>query len=183
MKQQSIQSLLLVIGGLFTSTILHAECDIQLSEPHINYGEMTRGELLSRPGNALSAAELRMGDERESEITVICDRPTSLTLIFSAPAKDNENYLFGEQGRATLTLHDVIIDDRPVLIESGGKQAVNMAFTAGTPMHFRKDGQIASGSTLRAKVKLETWLPSSATRVSDRQQWKLNGSFLISSDG
>ncbi|KAA5928920.1 MULTISPECIES: hypothetical protein [Pantoea] len=183
MKQQSILSLLLAISGLFTATILHAECEVQLSEPHINYGEMTRGELLSRPGNALSAAELRMGDERESEITVICDRPTPLTLTFTGPPKDNQNYQFGEQGRATLTLHDVTIDDRPVMIESAGNEAAKMAFTASNPMRFRKEGQIVSGSTLRAKVTIATWLPSSATRVSDRQHWQLNGSFLVSSDG
>ncbi|MGC0788550.1 hypothetical protein WKH27_05815 [Pantoea agglomerans] len=183
MKQQSVLSLLLAISSLFTAAGAHAECQIQLSETQINYGEMTRGELISRPGNSLSAAELRMGDERESEITVICDRPTPLTLVFSGPAKDNESYLFGDQGRVTLTLHDVTIDDRPVMIESGGKQAAKMAFMASNPMRFRKEGLIASGSTLRAKVTIATWLAASATRVSDRQHWQLNGSFLVSSEG
>lgn len=185
MKQQSVLSLLLAISSLFlfTAADAHAECQIQLSETQINYGEMTRGELISRPGNSLSAVELRMGDQRESEITVICDRPTPLTLVFNGPAKDNESYLFGEQGRVMLTLHDVTIDNRPVMIESAGKQAAKMEFMASNPMRFRKEGQIVSGSTLRAKVTIATWLAASATRVSDRQHWQLNGSFLVSSEG
>lgn len=183
MKQQLLLPLLLAIGSLFSVTTVNAACQIQLSEPQIDYGEVTRGELVSRAGNSLSAAALRMGDEREAEISVICETSVPLTLTFRGPAKDNDSYLFGEQGWVTLTLHDVTIDDRPVMIESAGKQAAKMAFTASNPMRFLKESQIASGTTLRAKVAIATWLPADATRVSDRQHWQLNGSFLVSSDG
>ncbi|MBD8221850.1 hypothetical protein [Pantoea agglomerans] len=183
MKQPLLLSLLLAIGSLFSATAANAACQIQLSEPQINYGEVTRGELVSRAGNSLSAVALRMGDEREAEISVICENPAPLTLMFSGPAKDNDSYLFGEQGWVTLTLHNVTIDDRPVIIESAGKQAAKMAFSASNPMRFLKEGQRVSGTTLRAKVTIATWLPADATRVSDRQRWQLNGSFLVSSDG
>ncbi|MGD9426011.1 hypothetical protein ACLHDD_12880 [Pantoea sp. NSTU24] len=183
MKQRFFLSLLLVTGGLMTALTAHAACTIQLSEPQIDYGEMTRGELLSRPGNILSAAELRIGDEREIGLSVICDRPTPMALTFSGPAKDNESYLFGEQGRATLTLHDVTLDDQPVMIDSAGGQAAKMAFTDNHPMRFLKAGQRAAGTTLRANVTVVTWLSSPATRVSEQQQWQLNGRFLVSSEG
>ena len=58
-----------------------------------------------------------------------------------------------------------------------------MAFSAGQPLQFRKEGQIASGSTLRAKVTIVTWLAADATRVSERKQWQLNGSFIVSDEG
>lgn len=183
MKQLSVLPLLLAFSGLFAALPARAACEIQLSDPRIDYGEMTRGELLGRPGNALTAVELRMGDPRESEITVICDRPTPLKLMFSGPAKDADSYLFGEQGRATLTLHDVTLDDRPVTIERAGTEAAAMAFSAGQPLQFRKEGQIASGSTLRAKVTIVTWLAADATRVSERKQWQLNGSFIVRDEG
>lgn len=183
MKQQSVLFLLLTLGGLLTANTTQAACEIELSEPQINYGDMTRGELLSRPGNSLAAAELRMGDERESELTVHCDRPTSPALTFSAPLKDNESYAFGEQGRATVTLHDVTLDGYPVMIDNAGQQATKMAFSGHAPLHFLKEGLPASGTTLRAKVTIATWLPSSATRVHEREQWQLNGSFLVSSEG
>ncbi|MDQ1213549.1 hypothetical protein [Pantoea anthophila] len=183
MKKSSVVTQLLATCGLFAALHAHAACDIQLSEPRIDYGEMTRGELLSHPGNSLSAAELRMGDQRESELTVICDRPTPLRLTFNGPAKENESYQFGEQGRATLTLHDVTIDDRPVTIERAGTEAAAMAFSASQPLQFRKEGQIASGSTLRAKVTIVTWLSADASRVSERKQWQLNGSFIVSDKG
>ncbi|MEB7539728.1 hypothetical protein NGC37_15600 [Pantoea anthophila] len=183
MKQPSALPLLLVFGGLFAALPARAACEIQLSDPRIDYGEMTRGELIGRPGNSLTAAELRIGDQHESEITVICDRPTPLKLTFSGPAKDAESYQFGDQGRATLTLHDVTLDDRPVRIERAGTEAAAMAFSASQPLQFYKDGQIASGSTLRAKVTIVTWLPADATRVSERKQWQLNGSFIVSDEG
>ncbi|MGK3144123.1 hypothetical protein [Pantoea sp. C2G6] len=182
MKTYFLLSLLLAGSSFLTAATVRAECQIQLSESLIDYGEMTRGELISRPGNSLSATELRMGDDRESEITVSCDRETPLTLVFNGPAKDNESYLFGEQGWVTLTLHDVTLDDRPVTIESAGKEAAQMAFTPGNTMQFLQEGQIAAGSTLRAKVTIAGWLPAAATRVRDRQQWQLNGSFLVGSD-
>lgn len=180
MKQQPVLLLLLLIGNLFTAATVNAACDIQLSEPQINYGEMTRGELVSRPENSLSSTALSMGDERESEISVSCDRQTPLTLSFSGPVRDNETYLFGKQGWATLTLQNVTIDDRPVMIESAGKMSAKMAFSASNPMRFWAEDQIVSGTTLRARVIIATWLPSDATRVSDRQQWQLNGRFLVS---
>lgn len=183
MKPQSALLLLLTFGSFLTATATHAACAIQLSEPQINYGDITRGQLLTRPGNALAATELRMGDKRESDLTVICDRPSSLALTFSAPVKENESYAFGEQGRATLTLHDVTLDGHAVMIDSAGRQAAKMAFSGETPLRFLTEGQPASGMTLRAKVRIATWLPAAVTRVREREQWQLNGRFLVSSEG
>ena len=183
MKKHPILPLLLAVSSLLTAATVKAECQIQLSDSQVNYGELTRGELLSRHDNSLSASELHLGDERESEISIICDRQTPMTLAFNGPAKDNESYQFGERGRVTLTLHDVTMDDRPVVIESAGKQAAKMAFSGGNQMRFLKEGQIASGNVLRGKVTIATWLPSDATRVSDRQHWQLDGSFLVNSNG
>lgn len=183
MKQQHILPLLLAVSTLLTAATVNAECQIQLSDSQVNYGELTRGELLSRPGNSLSSSELRLGDERESEISIICNRQTPMTLAFNGPAKDNESYQFGERGRVTLMLHDVTIDDLPVMIESAGKQAAKMAFSGGNQMRFLKEGQVASGTMLRGKVTIATWLPSDTTRVSDRQHWQLDGSFLVNSNG
>lgn len=183
MKQQSALILLLALSGLFITTTACAACAIQLSDPQIHYGDVTRGELLSRPGNSFAATELRMGEEREADLTVICDRPSSLALTFSARGKDSESYAFGEQGRATLTLHDVTLDGHPVMIDSAGRQAAEMAFSGNNPLRFLHEGQPASGTTLRAKVTINTWLPAAVTRVRERQQWQLNGSFLVSSEG
>lgn len=178
MKRKYLLSLTLA-AGLLSAVAARSECQIQLSEAQIDYEAVTRGELLSRPGNALSASELRTGEAREFDIMVNCDHPATLTLQFIGPAKTGDSYRFGEQGRATLVLHDVMIDDSHVDIVGAGKRESQMAFTAGNVLSFWKEDAPATGSTLRGRVTVTTRMPSDATRVGERQTWKLDGSFHV----
>ncbi|SFO32260.1 hypothetical protein SAMN05428971_3619 [Candidatus Pantoea varia] len=177
MKQCFYLALVLTTSFCSLATA-HAACQIQLSEPQVNYGAMTRGELVQHSGNSLSANELQMGDKRDLDLMVTCDRPTLLTLSFNGPAKDAESYRFGEHGRATLTLHNVMIDDRPASIESNGKRESKMAFVANNTLRFWKDDAPAIGSLLRARVTVTTWISSGATRVGESQYMQLEGSFV-----
>lgn len=178
MKRKKVLSLAL-LAGLLGSAAAHAECQIQLSEAQVNYGTVTRGELISRPGNNLNAGELRSGDDRALDVTVNCDRPTPLSLQFVGPAKEGDSYRFGARGRATLVLHDVWIDDRQVAIADNGQHAQQMAFRPGSSLNFLKDGVPAVGSSLRGRVTVTTWMPSDATRVGERQKWQLDGSMVV----
>jgi len=175
--------LLTLIGGLLLIATVHAECQIQLSDAQIAYPSATRGELLGYPGNALNSAELRFGDARNLTIQVSCDRPAQLTLAFNGAAKDSDSYLFGDNGRATLTLSDVFIDGQPVAIDDEGRQASEMNFTPGHVLRFRQNGSLATGTTLRGKVSVSAWVPAQATRVNERKSWELNGAFVIGSTG
>lgn len=178
MKQKTYLMLTLAVG-LLSSIAARAECQIQLSQTRVNYDPVTRGELLARPGNNLSSSELRSGDDRELEIMVNCDHPAPITLQFIGPAKEGESYRFGERGRATLVLHDVTIDDRPVLISGTGNRGSSMAFSSGNVLRFWKDGSLALGTTLRGKVTVSTWMPADATKVGEHQNWQLEGSFVV----
>lgn len=178
MKRKCVLSLAL-IAGLLGGVAAHAECRIQLSEAQVNYDTVTRGELVSRPGNSLNAGELRSGDERTLDISVNCDQPTPLSLQFVGPAKEGDSYRFGARGRATLVLHDVWIDDRQVAIVSDGEHAQQMAFRPANSLSFLKDGAPAVGSNLRGRVTITTWMPSDATRVGERQKWQLDGSMMV----
>ncbi|MEZ3501445.1 hypothetical protein [Pantoea sp. KPR_PJ] len=159
----------------------HAECQVQLSEAKIAYAPATRGELLSLPGNSLTASELRIGNAHELDITVSCDQPSSIELAFTGAAKDSESYLFGANGRATLILHDVSIDNQPVTIERADQRGSAMAFTPGHSLRFWQHDRPATGTQLRGKVAVTGWIPSKETRVHERETWSLNGAFMTRS--
>lgn len=174
-------SLLLTVG-LLSSAAACAECDIQLSDAQVNYGQTTRSELLAQSGNRFSSGELRVGDARELEVMVSCDRPTPLTLQFIGPEKESDSYRFGASGRVTLVLHDVMIDDRRAEMVRGETRDAKMAFRAGQPLSFWFAGSPASGRVLRASLTVTAWMPSAATRVRDSELWRLDGSVVVGGD-
>lgn len=174
---------LLLAAGLISAEAARAECQIQLSESQVNYGQMNRGDLLTLPGNSLTSGELRFAEEYELGVTIHCDRPTPLALQFIGPLKDSDSYRFGKNGRATLILHDVMIDDRQVQIASARNRDVSMAFPPGSELWFWKEGGPVTGTTLHGKVSIISWIPSDETRVNERQNWQLNGSFVVGGTG
>lgn len=165
--------------ALTATSAARAECDILLSDPQINYAPVTRGELLARPENGLMASELRTGDAQDVDIAVQCDAPTALALQFIAPVAESQSYRFGAAGRATLVLHDLFIDDRQAEVVSDGRHAAAMAFTPEHALTFWQNGGPATGTFLRGKVRVTTWMPGEATRVSEQARWMLNGSFVL----
>lgn len=169
---------LFVTACLLTGTAACAECQIQLSEATIAYAPVTRGELLSCPGNSLTSSELRLCDTRHLDITVSCDRSTPITLAFNSAAKDSSHYRFGNGGQATLILHDVFIDNQPVTIDSAGQRGAEMAFTPGSTLRFWQNNAPALGRVLRGKVSITSWISSKETRVNEAQTWELNGAFV-----
>lgn len=165
--------------ALLATTAVRAECEIQLSDPQIHYAPVTRGELLARPCNGLAAGELQTGEAQEVDIIVECDAPAALALQFMAPAATSESYRFGAAGRASLVLHDVFIDGRQAEIVSLGRHASAMAFAPDRALTFLQNGGAASGTFLRGKVRVTTWMPGDATRVSEQARWTLSGSFML----
>lgn len=157
----------------------HAECEILLSDPQISYAPVTRGKLLTRAENGFAADELRTGEAQDVDIAVQCDAPAALALQFVAPAAERASYRFGAAGRTRLVLHDVFIDDRPAEIVSLGQEASAMAFTPGEALTFRQGGDAATGAFLRGKVRVTSWMPGAATRVSEQTRWTLSGSFVL----
>lgn len=178
MKQKVWLSLILLVCGGALNTA-SAECQIQLSDAQVSYAPVTRGELLSREGNSLNASELRAGEDRQLTVQISCDRPTPLSLSFIAPASDADSYRYGDSGRATLMLQDVVVDGRPAAISNNGQRAQQMAFKPGQRLTPWQNDAQATGTTMQAKVIVKTWLPSSATKVRDRQRWQLDGTFAI----
>lgn len=162
-----------------TASAARAECAIQLSEAQISYAPVTRGELLARAENGIAADELRAGEAQDIDLAVQCDAPAALALQFIAPAAERASYRFGAAGRTRLVLHDVFIDDRPAEIVSLGKEASAMAFTPGEALTFGQGNGAATGTFLRGKVRVTSWMPGAATRVSEQTRWTLSGSFRV----
>jgi len=162
-----------------TASAARAECAIRLSEAQISYAPVTRGELLARVENEFAADELRAGEAQDIDIAVQCDAPSALALQFIAPAAERASYRFGTAGRTRLVLHDVFIDDRPAEIVSLGKEASAMAFTPGETLTFGQGEGAATGTFLRGKVRVISWMPNPATRVSEQTRWTLSGSFRV----
>jgi len=73
----------------------------------------------------------------------------------------------------------VFIDGRQVEIVNLGRHGSAMAFAPERALTFWQNGGALAGASLRGKVRVTTWMPGDATRVSEQARWTLSGSFVL----
>ena len=183
MKSSQLRRALCVLAFLLAGTApCFAACTVQLSDANIDYGYLTRGELLSQQENALTSTELQIGEEKTLDLLINCEHAGPLSLQFIAPARDSESYLFGRQGKAVLRVHTAYVDNQAVDIArdmSGVDSGQKAILSAGRQLTFWRDNVRISGTQLRAKVSVITFLPTDQTRVKESQSWQLQGYFQV----
>jgi len=75
-------------------------CQLQISNRTIDYGQMTRAELLERQA---SPSTFSLG-KQSMTLTATCRQPALITLFFRGAAADGASYRFGNGGSFTLQL-------------------------------------------------------------------------------
>lgn len=172
----------LLLTGISDITPAWAECSVQLSDSTVDYGLLTRGELLTRSGNNISSPWLFLDSDQTLELTISCESAVPVGLRFMAPTGDSESYLFGPAGTVSLTVSDAQVDNLPVsLTDSVGNRRAEpkMDLTPGSRLTFWRDNAPVRGTQFRVRVSMAVLLPTNMTQVKDRRTWQLNGYFSV----
>ncbi|WP_144424067.1 DUF1120 domain-containing protein [Herbaspirillum hiltneri] len=177
-----------VLAALLASASLHAlaapndNCQMQISNTVIDYGQVTRAELL---GRQVSPTAFALGKQTMT-LSVNCRQPALMTIYFRGAAGDGNAYRFGNAGNFALNLSLAQLDGKRVKLGNvsvTGQQPDNMAETAvlspGIGIVPVQDERTVKGSSFSVQVEIDTKVSGTASRVADRTTWRSSGSFEL----
>lgn len=170
-KASAVRSKTLYPGLLLLAAPLAQACDMQLSEPDVDYGHVRLHELLPDGAHGLQLGA------REVELSIVCEEPRRFALRLNAPAGGlRQGYAMGETGDVVVRLGNVRADDRPAVLRSLEQaEAPSLAFTGSNALQV----VAPSARTLHATLRLDPRL-SEATRASgDEREFSLQGTLEL----
>ena len=175
-------SLWLLIGIAGTAHGLE-ECQLNLSEPSVDFG------LMSRLAQNDSAPERLLGERRLS-LTFSCPQADDLSLFYRALAASAERLQFTEHGSYQIEVSHGVLDGQAVelgLIAAMGQPPVSSASTltwrTGHGIAPIEHGAVRMGKTLSLQLTLRAWADPAATRVRDATTWEVPGMLYSASHG
>ena len=175
-------SLWLLIGIAGTAHGLE-ECQLNLSEPTVDFG------LMSRLAQNDSAPERLLG-ERRLNLTFSCPQADDLSLFYRALAASAERLQFTEHGSYEIEVSHGVLDGQAVelgLIAAMGQPPVSSASTltwrTGHGIAPIEHGAVRMGKTLSLQLTLRAWADPEATRVRDATTWEVPGMLYSASHG
>jgi hypothetical protein len=139
-------------------------CAVRLGQPSIDFGAMTRGQLLQQP---LDNDQLSFG-RRRVQITVQCERTVALRLDLAAPAADTVDYRFGA-GALRVHVMAVRVDGKAAqwLGFEPGSASGAAVWPTGQSLIPARAGVALEGQRMDVEVELEGRVGSAQTRVAD----------------
>lgn len=153
------------------------ECQLHLSEPRVDFGQMNRALALT-PATERSLGERRLG------LTLNCPNPTDMSLFYRAMAADLERFAFTPRGSYSLQVSDALLDGQGVelgLLAGSGQPPVQTA----TSLRWRPEhgivplraGVAAGGRSLSVQIQISAWASEAASQVNDAVTWDTQGVF------
>lgn len=159
------------------------ECQLNLSEPSVDFG------LMSRLAQNDSAPERLLG-ERRLNLTFSCPQADDLSLFYRALAASAERLQFTEHGSYEIEVSHGVLDGQAVelgLIAAMGQPPVSSASTltwrTGHGIAPIEHGAVRMGKTLSLQLTLRAWADPEATRVRDATTWEVPGMLYSASHG
>ena len=159
------------------------ECQLNLSEPTVDFG------LMSRLAQNDSAPERLLG-ERRLNLTFSCPQADDLSLFYRALAASAERLQFTEHGSYEIEVSHGVLDGQAVelgLIAAMGQPPVSSASTltwrTGHGIAPIEHGAVRMGKTLSLQLTLRAWADPEATRVRDATTWEVPGMLYSASHG
>ncbi|WP_339519116.1 DUF1120 domain-containing protein [Pseudomonas proteolytica] len=159
------------------------ECQLNLSEPTVDFG------LMSRLAQNDSAPERLLGERRLS-LTFSCPQADDLSLFYRALAASAERLQFTEHGSYQIEVSHGVLDGQAVelgLIPAMGQPPVSSASTltwrTGHGIAPIEHGAVRMGKTLSLQLTLRAWADPEATRVRDATTWEVPGMLYSASHG
>ncbi len=157
-------------------------CQLQISNRTIDYGQMTRAELLERQA---SPSTFSLG-KQSMTLTATCRQPALITLFFRGAAADGASYRFGNGGSFTLQLSGAQLDGKAVnlgKVKVAGQQpeimSAAMALLPNDGAVPVSDERPVKGSNFSMNVEIEALVSAAGSRVADQTLWRGNGSFEL----
>lgn len=160
-------------------------CQMQISNPSVDYGNTTRAELLKK-----QVSPLMMSLGRQSvTITVTCKVPTLMTLFYRGSVADANTYRLGNGGSFTLRALNARLDGRAVGLGSVLTPEQPPEIKADSVMLRPDSGAVpiindvpVKGRTLQLQVDIDAFILATGSRVSDRTVLRNDGSFELVED-
>lgn len=175
-------ALVFLFSPLAVSAAPDDNCRMQISNTLIDYGQITRAELLERQ---VTPTALALGKQNMT-LSATCRQPTLMTVFFRGAAGDGNSYRFGNAGNFTLRFSSAQIDGKPVrlgTVNIAGQQPENMGETAVLAPNMGVvavvDERAVKGTSFSVTVEVDTKVTGTASRVKDKTVWRSSGSFEI----
>ncbi|MGH8452816.1 DUF1120 domain-containing protein [Pseudomonas sp.] len=169
---------LYVLGILLSHNALATEeCQLNLSQTHVDFGLMNRAV-------ALAPAPERLLGERRITLTLNCAQPTDMSVFYRGPGAGPERFRFTERGSYGLRISDAVLDGQAVELGliAGQGQAPSAVSTQlpWQPDHGivpMRGGVAVTGRNLSLQIDASAWANENATRVRDAITWDVAGLF------
>lgn len=157
-------------------------CQMQISNPSVDYGSTTRAELLKK-----QVSPLMMSLGRQSvTLTATCKTPTLMTLFFRGAAADAGAYRLGNSGSFTLRLLNARLDGRTVGLGSvlmPGQPPETKADSVMLPPDAGAvpiiDDVPVKGSSLQLQVDIDASISTTGSRINDLTVLRGAGGFEL----
>lgn len=151
------------------------ECQLNLSEPRLDFGLMNRA-------NALPATPEYLLGERRVSLNLNCPQPADMSLFYRGVAAGAERLRFTDRGSYSLRVQDAVLDGQSVELGlipgAAGVPVARGQSLAWQPEHGivpLRDGQPVMGQNLALNLEVRAWAQSDATQVRDATTWETSG--------
>lgn len=172
MKRPVIKCLLAAHAALLATGASAQGCQLNVSEPRLDFGLMQRAHLVA------SAPEHLLGERRLS-VTLNCPHPSDMSLFYRGVAAGAERLRFTDRGSYSLRVQDAVLDGQSVelgLLPAAGSAPVARGNSlAWQPEHGvvpLRDGLAATGESLSLSLEFKAWAQTEATQVRDATTWE-----------
>jgi hypothetical protein len=177
----NLSRLLLILAPLvscaFTSLAVADECQLNLSQPVLDYGLMNRA---IRPDGA---PERNLG-VRNLSLNLSCSQPTDVSLFYRAMAATAERFHFADRGSYQIRIRDAVLDGHSVdigLIAAPGQPPTQTASTLtwrpGHGVVAVQAGAPSQGRTFSAQLEVTAWVQEQGMQLRDALTWETTGVF------
>lgn len=171
---QSVQAQSVEYGGaqkMMPPITIDPRCQMSVSSPEIDFGEMSAGQLQELPGGR----KLSPG-KRTLTLSVSCPFSQPMRLMLRGERATNGEVRYGSKGSVELRMLDAQLDGQTIglAIESDDRRRhragrPDVVLKPGDEVIAVRDGQPARGKNFSARIDVEPVLPERATRVPARE--------------
>lgn len=166
---------ILLLLGMASSAQALDECQLNLSESLLDFGQLSRTARHNPAGQQLVG-------ERRLSLTLNCPQPTDLSLFYRGLAAGAERLRFTEHGNYQIQLSDAVVDGQAVelgLLSAVGQSPTDtnavLNWLPGYGIAPVRAGAVVPGKSLALQLTVRAWADPGATLVQDATTWEASG--------
>ena len=168
----------LALLGSHQAQALADDCQLTLSESHLDFG------LMNRVIHSPASREIQLG-ERYLSLNLNCAQPADMSIFYRAlAAVGSERFRFSDRGSYAVQASDGVLDGQAVELglisgpgQPPGTRANLLDWLADQAIAPLRDGLPARGSSFSVQLRVSAWALGDATQVRDAVTWEASGLF------